>query len=109
MGGKLSIRRKKTENKRIIKIRPEPPRNDAPALDYEELDVSTYIDQFASDIYDNVSLREDTVPHLYDNADHGDNVVYEDSRSGTTYEEKCYDPQDPTLTFVDGKDEMDCK
>ena len=24
-------------------------------------------------------------------------------------EEKCYDPGDPTLQFVDGEDEMDCK
>lgn len=23
--------------------------------------------------------------------------------------EKCYDPQDSTLTFVDGEDDMDCK
>ena len=24
-------------------------------------------------------------------------------------QEKCYDPQDPTLTFVDGEDQLDCK
>ena len=29
--------------------------------------------------------------------------------SGTSRQEKCYDPQDPTLTFVDGEDQLDCK
>lgn len=34
----------------------------------------------------------------------------QDSRSSMTYEEeKCYDPSDSTLTFVDGDDELDCK
>lgn len=34
-------------------------------------------------------------------------------RNGESFEdssqEKCYDPQDPTLTFVDGEDQLDCR
>lgn len=29
--------------------------------------------------------------------------------SYTTGQEKCYDPRDRTLTFVDGEDDLDCK
>lgn len=29
--------------------------------------------------------------------------------SHTTGQEKCYDPRDHTLTFVDGDDDLDCK
>lgn len=29
--------------------------------------------------------------------------------SYTTGQEKCYDPRDRTLTFVDGDDDLDCK
>ena len=35
---------------------------------------------------------------------------FEESNSSTSdEEEKCYDPGDPTLQFVDGEDEMDCE
>ncbi|XP_073330746.1 uncharacterized protein [Pagrus major] len=106
MGGKLSIRRKKKEFKKRVKIRPpEPPRNEAAALDYEGFDVSTYRDHVVPDTYDNVSHRDNFVSHEVNVVAHDE--ISEDSRSWTTYEEKCYDPQDPTLTFVDGEDEMD--
>ena len=118
MGGKLSVKRKMKEHKQKVRIRPK---LREPHTDYEEFEVSTYRDQFASDLYENVSQGGDFVHEIYDNVSHGGdfvphqanvvahNVISEDSRSGTTYEEKCYDPQDPTLTFADGEDEMDCE
>lgn len=33
----------------------------------------------------------------------------EESSSRTSEQEKCYDPLDSTLTFVEGDDELDCK
>ncbi|XP_036968996.1 probable E3 ubiquitin-protein ligase ARI5 [Acanthopagrus latus] len=116
MGGKLSVKRKRKEHKQKVRIRPK---LREPHTDYEEFEVSTYRDKFVSDLYENVSQGGDFVHEIYDNVSHGGdfvphqanvvahNVISEDSRSGTTYEEKCYDPQDPTLTFADGEDEMD--
>lgn len=34
---------------------------------------------------------------------------HSESSNWSTEQEKCYDPRDPTLRFVDGPDDLDCK
>ncbi|XP_073330745.1 uncharacterized protein [Pagrus major] len=79
MGSKLSTRRKKRKQRGNVKTNESPEPRRIVADDEWESD-------FVSDEEVNGADRED---------------------DWTSDQEKCYDPQDPTLTFVDGDDELD--